>query len=901
MNDIAKKHHASVAWASVITRIRDEMARRGAHPAQTVVLVPYAQLMQEAKSAWAASSDGAHFVPRFETTMNWTRSLGGFEAGGDDIRHDAAVDILTAGTLLVRAGLVELQTLLAPRLMETAWGLASVAAATAPSERAEWGLGLGQALAAGMDSPVLALEAAVARIALAWAASSSYPSDLLFAAQPGLLVVLEGFQTEPLARTLQLRLGERGVGLPLDVPMDGSAEFAPPGLALHATQDAEDEAQAAAACVLAHLAQGRSPVALVAVDRVLTRRVRAMLAGTGLAVRDETGWKLSTTRAAASLMGLLRASAWDASTDAVLDWLKNAPVFNGAALRGPASPGPAIAQAETQWRKAGLREWRSVSQSLPLAAWSTPLSGPHSPDADPYAGPDAGPDPDQSAPHQAAPHARPMPGGLAQPCANLPGHALAAQANAVRQALQRPRPLTEWLRDLRAALQTTGQWATLAADVAGQAVLQALRLPEGQPAEFEEFAARISLSEFTAWVSQTLEAHSFMPTHPSNEQVVILPLSQLLGRPLPAVVLPGCDEVRLPASPEPPGDWTPTQRELLGLPSRERLASASRQAWHYALKTPFIDVLWRTSESGERLMPSGFVQELLLQQAPTLSPDPRALRALASIACVMPQPQGDDFPVARLSASAYEDLRRCPYRFFALRQLKLQESDELDSELGKREFGNWLHSLLKRFHEALKQAPAPDHSARIAMINEASYDAAAELGLSTPEFLPFAAAWPRVRDGYLQWLATHEASGAVFDQGEVWKETPLGAVTLIGKLDRIDRLADGSALVIDYKTEGTGLTRERIKAAGEDTQLAFYAALLHDDTLAAAYVNVGEKDATRTFAQPDVGVLRDQLIDGILDDLSRIRGGAPMPALGEGKACDFCAARGLCRKDFWTV
>ncbi len=887
MDDIAKKHHAAVAWAAVMARIRQEMARRDAHPAQTVVLVPYAQLMQEAKSAWSADRDGAHFVPRFETTMNWTRSLGGFAASGDDIRLDAAVDALTAASLLARAGLADYQTVLAPRLMEAAWGLAGVAAATAPSERAAWGLGLGQALAAGMDSPVLALEAAVARIALAWAANSSYASDLLFAAQPGLLLVLEGFQPEPLARALQLRLGERGVGLPLDALLDSAFDSAhiadgqdgllrgplPLGLALHATQDADDEAQAAAACVLAHLAQGRSPVALVAVDRVLTRRVRAMLAGTGLAVRDETGWKLSTTRAAASLMGLLRACAWDASTDAVLDWLKNAPVFDRPAMHGSAWRQSAIAQAETQWRKAGLREWRSVLQEEPLT----------------------------TAPGQTAADGSRRTAGQAPPSVNLPGHALAAQANAIRDALQRPRPLAEWLRDLRAALQTTGQWPALAADVAGQAVLQALRLPEGQPVEFEDFSERVSLSEFTAWVSQTLEAQSFMPTHPATAQVVILPLSQLLGRPLPAVVLPGCDEVRLPASPEPPGDWTPAQRELLGLPSRERLASASRQAWHYALKTPFIDVLWRTSESGERLMPSGFVQELMLQQSPPMAPDPRALRALASIACVMPQPQGDAFPVARLSASAYEDLRRCPYRFFALRQLKLQESDELDGELGKREFGNWLHSLLKRFHEALKQAPALDYSARVAMINEASNVAAAELGLSTSEFLPFAAAWPRVRDGYLQWLATHEASGAAFDEGEAWKETPLGAVTLIGKLDRIDRLADGSVLVIDYKTEGKGVTSERIKAAGEDTQLAFYAALLHDDLLAAAYVNVGEKDATRSYAQPDIGALRDQLIEGILDDMSRIRGGAPMPALGEGKACDFCAARGLCRKDFWTV
>ena len=47
--------------------------------------------------------------------------------------------------------------------------------------------------------------------------------------------------------------------------------------------------------------------------------------------------------------------------------------------------------------------------------------------------------------------------------------------------------------------------------------------------------------------------------------------------------------------------------------------------------------------------------------------------------------------------------------------------------------------------------------------------------------------------------------------------------------------------------------------------------------------------------------MRDQLIEGILQDVSRIRAGARLPALGEGKACDFCAARGLCRKDFWSA
>ena len=35
--------------------------------------------------------------------------------------------------------------------------------------------------------------------------------------------------------------------------------------------------------------------------------------------------------------------------------------------------------------------------------------------------------------------------------------------------------------------------------------------------------------------------------------------------------------------------------------------------------------------------------------------------------------------------------------------------------------------------------------------------------------------------------------------------------------------------------------------------------------------------------------------------MARIARGAALPALGEGKACDYCAARGLCRKDFWSL
>ena len=833
-------------------RIRSEMARREIHAAQTVVLVPYAQLIQEARIAWQIASEGAQFIPRFETTQNWTSSVGGFTAAPDDLRLDAAVDVLTAGSLLLRAGLTtqeNLKSLLAQRVMEAAWSLAKVAAAIHPNERTSWGLRLREELAIGMDAPVLAMEAAVGQIALAWAANSSYVTDSLFRETPGLLVVLEGFLSEPLANALRLAAGDRGVCLAFfeaGAPSAASNRRGfekPAGLAIHALQDSEDEAQTAAACVLMHLCEGRAPVALVANDRLLTRRVRAMLGERGIRVRDETGWKLSTTRAAATLMSLLRASRWDASTDAVLDWLKNAPAFD---------PGQ-VASAESAWRKAGVREWRSASVWRPDAA--------------------AG-------------------------CSEL-----VERVNQVRAKLVQSRSLSDWLHDLREALHATGQWSALASDAAGKAVLKALRLTEGAEAAdvFSNFPLRVSAVDFTAWVSHTLEAESFNPTHPAREQVVILPLSQLLGRALPAVVMPGCDERSLPVVAEPPGQWTTAQRMLLGLPSRDALADATREAWHYALQTPKIDILWRTSDSGERLMPSPLLQLLQLQVQIDEPTDPRVLRELSVKPVTMPAPRAESLPVVRLSSSAYEDLRRCPYRFFALRQLKLQESDELDLDPGKRDFGNWLHSLLKLFHEALKESPSFDFVVRETMINTAADQASRALGLAGAEFLPFAASWPRLRTGYLRWLAEHEARGASYQDGEFWKEARLGDLTLVGKIDRLDQLPDGTALVMDYKTEARAATAQRIKADSEDTQLAFYAALMSDDTLDAAYINLGEKEPTRTYGQPDIVALRDQLIDGILEDVSRINQGARLAAMGEGKACDFCAARGLCRKDMWTL
>jgi len=829
MADIAINDDAVGAWDAVALGIAQAISQRGVHPAHTVVLVPFAQLMPIARAAWLTAIDrhglASGFVPRFESTMNWAHGLGARPPGGDDLRMDAAHDVLTAASLMARAGLERKHPDLAGRLMEAAWSLGRVAAAVAPEQRSGWGARMAAALDAQSQDPVLATEAWMGRIAVAWAASSSYATDILFSADVELLVVVEGFQPEPLHAALAALWGDRTVVLRLPVVT------APGALQLHRALDAEDEAQRAASCVLEHLNHGRLPVALVAQDRLLTRRVRAMLSDRGVVVRDETGWTLSTTRAAATVMALLRAAAWNATTDAILEWAKDAPVFGAHDM----------AAFETGLRRAGVAEWHRVRMEGPI--------------------PDA--------------------------------------IQSLRTDLQAARPLAQWLSAVRLALGTSGQWPALLADVAGQAVIDALRLREGSETEFANITRTMGQGAFVAWVGQTLESGSFVPPHPARAQVMILPMSQLLGRAPAAVVVPGCDEVHLPASPDPADIWTPAQRNVLGLPSREQLAQASQAAWQHALQSPRLDLLWRQSEGGEHVMPGVWMLQLLQHHAVN-GQETRSERVLPLRPSHMPLPQAGLARVRHLSASSYDDLRRCPYRFFALRLLGLQEHDELDTEVDKRDFGNWLHMVLRTFHESLAEVVGPTDDDRLRLIDAAAEKASTDMALTEAEFLPFAATWPQVRSAYLAWQAAHASAGARFEQAEVPLEQRLGDVTLVGRIDRIDRLPGGARLVIDYKTESRGKTAARLKVPTEDTQLAFYAALLEDDAPEAMYLSVVESDAAKAFAQPDIGQLRDQLVDAIQHDMQRIAQGQALPALGAGSACDYCAARGLCRQDFWS-
>ncbi len=839
-------HEATVLapGASVVGSIDELVQALGAklEPRQvsiagTVVLLPFPQLGPLCRKAWQArAADG--FTPRFETAQQCANRLGGAMPGAGDITFDLASDHLTAQSLLESAG-IESEPALVARLVERAHLLAQPAAAAGPEERFAWAASCRMALAFDPAGTPSALDTALSRIAVEWCAASRYATDILFGSSSSspweCLFTLEGFHADPLLSSLRTRWADRSVSLLW------TAQPKARRVSVAGARDAEDEAEFSTGLILQQLALGRSPLALIANDRFLTRRVNASLEERGVRLHDETGWTLSTTRAAAQVMVALRACAWNADSDQLLEWLKSAPELGLA----PTS------ELERVLRRQGASNWREfVARSPIVAAGLTPWL---------------------------------------------------AQVEELRAGMREPRPLTGWLDATRCLLQATGLWESLRADAAGAQVIAAMRLaPEDANAMGEHHAARQrwTLPSFTAWAGSVLESHRFIAPQPDEPEVVILPLSQLLGRAFAAVVMPGCDDVHLSASPNVEGPWSAAQRVALGLPARADLELAQQRSWDNLLNGYACQLLWRgTGRDGEQVQPSPLLRALQLAGSAQETLDPRVTQRLAFLPLTRPSPRADRLPIHSISASAYEDLRRCPYRFFALHQLDLRESEELDEELDKRDFGLWLHEVLRRFHEGAPElasnAELQDH------LEQCAQSTSLARHIDPAQFLPFQALWPNLKKAYIEWLSSGQTEATSFEAAEKWLERELGAFKLVGKVDRIDRLSDGAPLLIDYKTESVEKTRRRIADPGEDTQLAFYAALLGEADPKACYLSIGERGDVREFAQTQLLWARDALLDGLRGDIEKIQSGAGLPALGEGVSCDHCAARGLCRKDFW--
>ncbi len=630
----------------------------------------------------------------------------------------------------------------------------------------------------------------------------------------------------------------------------------------------EAEAQAAVAQIGAWLNAGLRRIALIAQDRLTARRVRALLEREGVLVSDETGWLLSTSRAAAAVDALIETAASNAYFKDLLDLAKSPFLFSDV---GENERKAAVYAIESAIRDASVKAGLSRIRRSLLDA-------------------DIGD-------------------------AKTLGLALLDRIEAATTLLRaKPAPLARWINRLHKALEVLGALASLANDVAGKSLLDLLEKRRG---ELEANAAVFSFSAWRDWLNREFEAASFRDGSIASP-IVITPLNAVCLRTFEAALLLGGDARQL--APAGNGEFfNQSVRRELGLRTREDGERELRRDLELLLATvPRVVVTWQSTQNGEAnlLAPELSLLSTLHQLAWGDDLHRPALPARAEAAAdeaTAPGPTMMAAPVApielipqRVSVSAYASLVACPYRFFARHVLGLGEMDEVSEEMGKADFGELVHRVLERFHarhpliSALSEAEAL--SDLQACVAEVFAPAIEENFLS----LGWRLRWEKRLAAYLEWQRAQEAGGWRWAAAEerVSRSLPLpdgSDVELYGRIDRIDRNVDDAvgAGLIDYKLQAVNTIRDRLP---DDVQLPAYA-LMHGDAAQAAYLALDDEKVTEVASgTSDAELMAAAAAQGarLGQTFAAMRDGAALPAHGAESVCQWCEMAGLCRKEFFV-
>ncbi|MBI2306555.1 MAG: PD-(D/E)XK nuclease family protein [Rhodocyclales bacterium] len=635
-------------------------------------------------------------------------------------------------------------------------------------------------------------------------------------------------------------------------------------LQLVAVSGREQEAEAAAAQVFAWLGDGLRRIALVAEDRLSARRLRALLERQGVLAADETGWKLSTTRAAATVDALLETAAGGAYHLDLLDLCKSPHLF---AEEPAAARAAAVLLLEQAIRAAGARSG--------LAAFREALAAYRNLDAD---------------------------GG---PVRALAASLLDRLEVALRILGGKPVALPRWLDRLSRALQAVGADASLAADAAGGELLDLLAQRQAELAGSE---ASFAFAAWRDWLNRELEGGAFRDRSIASS-IVMLPRHDVRLRRFEAALVIGADAEQLAAA---TGGtfFNQAVRRDLGLPTREDAERALRRDLELLLATvPRVVVTWQREQAGEaRLLAPEF--DLLstlhrLAWGDDLKRPPLSLPATpapeAGTSPVLPRRAAPVVPAAqvpaRVSVSGLASLVACPYQFFARHVLRLNELDEVSEELEKSDYGQLVHRSLERFHQAHPSLAGLDDAAALAALGVAVEETFAAAEADNWLALGWRLRWQQRLPAYLAWQREREAAGWRWQAAEVRvaRSLPLAdgaAVELYGRIDRIDAGADGASL-LDYKTKKLG---ELKKLLADDIQLPAYA-LLHDGAAEAAYVALDDERLDLVRCAGDLAQAAAAQGRRLVAAVGAMRAGTPLPAHGSERACAWCEARGLCRRD----
>lgn len=519
--------------------------------------------------------------------------------------------------------------------------------------------------------------------------------------------------------------------------------------------DPAEEAQAIAIALREALETPGRTAALVTPDRALARRVSAHLMRWDIEADDSAGRPLSQTPPGTLLLALAAAGAESFAPVPLLALLKH----------------PLVAQGE------GRLAWLDGARALDLA-----LRGP-----------------------------RP-PAGLAGVSAFL-----ADQSGRDRVIRQRAR---EWwngvaplLAPLEAAFATSG--STLPALIARlretASLLTADQVwsgPAGRAAA-DLFAAiepaagagpdRLTPANLAPLLERLMAQVAVRPPYGQHPRIFIWGLLEARLQHTDLMILAGLNEGVWPAFPSPDPWLAPRIRAELGLPGLERRIGLAAHDFATALGGREVLVSRARRDVRAPAIASRFWLRLeAMTGGLTRAPHHRRwTQAIDRPAAHRPAAQPAPSPPTalrprKISVTEVDRLKADPFAFYARAMLRLGALDLIDADPSPAWRGSAVHAVLE------------------AWLKEDGGDPA-KLRPRAAAFLAGAAAHPLMRALWqprlleaIDWIAAevakNQAGGRHPLAAEAWGETEIGGVSLGGKADRIDRAADGSLAIVDYKT-----------------------------------------------------------------------------------------------------
>jgi ATP-dependent helicase/nuclease subunit B len=635
-------------------------------------------------------------------------------------------------------------------------------------------------------------------------------------------------------------------------------------LRLFGAHGLEQEAMAADVQVRRWLLEGRRCIAVVVQDRLVARRLRALLERAQIQVQDETGWTFATLSVSTVLMRWLEAVQGDFYYLDVLDLLKSPFLF----ADNPQARKQAAFQFEQLVRRHGIIA--HLHDFIELAQRESPE--------------------------------------LVQPLVRL------------RQAAQvlpgKGAPLAGWLHALHDSLDILGVIQGWYQDTAGQQLLQLLTLWQE---ELQTDTTSCSFAEWRRWLSQQLDLNTYRDVSVESP-VLFTHMPATRWRSFDAVLLLGCDAAHLPA-PANAGQWfNDAVRATLGLPlSIAHQVQVRDDLLSLLALNKTVLVTWQATQNGEPNLLSPYFEMLRALHLLAFADDlmETELGELIEFAQVRSEDCGSRIadresarpgPVVppgllpqKISPSAYNSLVACPYQYFARHVLHLNEPDEVREDLDKRDYGTWVHEVLQRFHAEIPLLQTQDREDAVQVMlrhsREVFADALAHDYLAQAWLLR----WQSLIPFYLDWQLENEAAGWRYQGSEIpFRIEVDDMLSLTGRIDRVDYSVDDSNFlsVLDYKTQSNQILKTKLKPPGEDVQLACYA--YAQAASFAAFVSL-DNDAVQLVAADEISELAQLNFDRLRTLFAQLRAGIGMPAHGAERICDHCEMKGLCRKGEWEI